>query len=130
MAERMNRTLIEMTRCMLSDARMSKVYWCEALMTAANTRNLLPSASSPKSSPFELVFRRKPRVDVLRVFGSLCYAHIAKTKRSKLADSGVRCRLLGYFKEHKAYRLLDASTGAIVTSRSVTFAENAEIMPM
>ena len=99
-------------------------------MTAANTRNLLPSASSPKSSPFELVFRRKPRVDVLRVFGSLYYAHIAKTKRSKLADSGVRCRLLGYSKEHKAFRLLDASTGAIVTSRSVTFAENRTMKPL
>ena len=58
------------------------------------------------------------------------YAHIAKTKRSKLADSGVRCRLLGYSKEHKAYRLLEASTGAIVTSRSVTFAENKTMKPL
>ena len=92
MAERMNRTLIEMTRCMLSDARMSKVYWCEALMTAANTRNLLPSASSPKSSPFELVFRRKPRIDELRVFGSLCTRTLPKqseaSSRIQVFDAG------------------------------------------
>ena len=62
MAERMNRTLIEMTRCMLKDARLGKVYWCEAMTTAADICNVLPSASSPKASPFELVFRRKPRV--------------------------------------------------------------------
>ena len=102
MEERMNRTLIEMTRCMLS-ARMGKVYWCEAMTTAVDIRNLLPSASSPKAHPYELVFRRKPRVEVLRVFGNMCYAHIAKTKRSNLVDSGVRCQLLGYSKEHKAY---------------------------
>ena len=82
---------------------MGKVYWCEAMTTAADIRNLLPSTSSTKASPFELAFRRKPRVEVLRVFGSLCYAHISKTKRSKLADSGVRCQLLGYSKEDKAY---------------------------
>ena len=64
------------------------------------------------------------------MFGSLCYAHIDKTKRSKLEDSGVRCQLLGYSKEHKAYRLLDANTGAIVISRSVIFAENAESLPV
>ena len=88
---------------MLRDARMGKVYWCEAMTTAADIRNLLPSTSSTKASPFELVFRRKPPAEVLRVFGNLCYAHITKKKRSKLADSGVRCQLLGYSKEDKAY---------------------------
>ena len=127
MAERLNRTLIEMTRCMLSDAKMDKVYWCEAMMTAGDIRNVLPSASSPKASPFELVFKRKPRIELMRVFGSVCYAHIARAKRSKLDDSGVRCLLLGYSKQHKAYRLLNAGTGAIVISRSVTFTDNTAV---
>nr|CCA21916.1 PREDICTED: copia proteinlike putative [Albugo laibachii Nc14] len=125
----MNRTLVEMTRCMLSESKMSKVYWCEAMMTALDIRNMSPSASSPEASPFEIVFKRKPRIELMRVFGSLCYAHVAKVKRSKLDDSGVRCLLLGYSKQHKAYRLLNASTGAIVISRSVTFAESATTFP-
>ncbi|CAI5712611.1 unnamed protein product [Peronospora destructor] len=118
-----------MNRCMLSEAKMNKVYWCEAMMTAVDIRNVLPSASSTNASPFELVFKRKPRINLMRVFGSLCYAHIAKAKRSKLDDSGVRCLLLGYAKQHKAYRLLDASTGEIVISRSVTFDEDAAVQP-
>ena len=125
MAERMNRTLVEMTRCMLSEAKMSRIYWCEAMMTAVDIRNILPSASNPSSSPFQLIFKRKPRIEHMRVFGSRCYAHVAKTTRGKLDDSGSRCRFLGYAKQHKAYRLLNVKTGGIVISRSVIFDEQA-----
>ena len=36
----------------------------------------------------------------------------------------MKCLFLGYAKEHKAYRLLDANDGSIKISRSVTFAEH------
>ena len=65
MAERLNCTLVEMTRCMLSESKMDKTYWCEAMMTAVDIRNVLPSASSSISSPFEMVFKRKLRIDLL-----------------------------------------------------------------
>lgn len=39
MAERFKCTLVEMTRCMLSEAKLDKVYWCEAMMTAVDIRN-------------------------------------------------------------------------------------------
>uniref|UniRef100_H3H7A4 Integrase catalytic domain-containing protein n=1 Tax=Phytophthora ramorum TaxID=164328 RepID=H3H7A4_PHYRM len=109
MAERMNRTLVEMTRCMLEESGMDKSYWCEAIMTAADIRNL--------------VFKRAPRLEHMRVFGTECYAHVTKPKRTKLDNSGIKCVFLGYAKQHKAYRLLDPSDGSIVISRSVTFAE-------
>lgn len=80
MVERLNRTLVEMTRCMLSDAKMDKMYWCEAMLTAVDIRNVLPNASSLEASPFAIVFKRRPHVDSMRVFGSLCYAHIVGVK--------------------------------------------------
>ena len=46
MAERMNRTLVEMTRCMLKDSSLDKSYWCEALMTSADIRNVLLSSAN------------------------------------------------------------------------------------
>ena len=82
-----------------------------------------------RQTPFETVFHRKPSIIVMRVFGSLCYAHIAKAKRSKLDDSGLRCRFLGYAKQSKAYRLPYVTTGEIVISRSVTFVEHAAVLP-
>uniref|UniRef100_A0AAV1UZ15 Integrase catalytic domain-containing protein n=1 Tax=Peronospora matthiolae TaxID=2874970 RepID=A0AAV1UZ15_9STRA len=125
MAERLNRTLGEMTRCMLSESKMDKTFWCEAMLTAVDILNVLPRASSPNLSPFEMAFKRKPRMDIMRVFGSLCYAHIPKQNRNKLYLSGVRCIILGYAKQHKAYRLLNTATGKVFVSRSVTFVETA-----
>nr|CCA27078.1 PREDICTED: similar to Copia protein (Gagintpol protein) putative [Albugo laibachii Nc14] len=52
MAERINRTLIEMSRCMLKDSSLSKSYWCEAMMTAVDIRNVLPDSSDLNSCPF------------------------------------------------------------------------------
>ncbi|KAG6617006.1 Retrovirus-related Pol polyprotein from transposon TNT 1-94 [Phytophthora cinnamomi] len=123
MAERMNRTLVEMTRCMLKESGIDKSYWCEAMMTAADIRNVLPNTSNPHSSPFQLVYKREPRLEHMRVFGTECYAHVTKQKRKKLDDSGIKCVFLGYAKQHKAYRLVDPTNGSIVISRSVTFAE-------
>ena len=42
LAERFNRTLVEMVRCMLKDSSMDKKYWAEAVKTAAYVRNRLP----------------------------------------------------------------------------------------
>uniref|UniRef100_A0AAV1UD79 Retroviral polymerase SH3-like domain-containing protein n=1 Tax=Peronospora matthiolae TaxID=2874970 RepID=A0AAV1UD79_9STRA len=94
-------------------------------MTAADIRNILPNASNKNSSPHEMVFKKVPRVDHMRVFGAQCYAHVAKEKRKKLNDSGVRCFFLGCAKDQKAYRLLSADDGSIVISRSVTFSEHS-----
>ena len=121
MAERMNRTLVEMTRCMLKDSGLHKSYWCEAMMTAAYIRNVLSNSSNKSSSPFKRVFKKEPPLDHMRVFGEQCYAHVPKVKRNKLDDTGVKCYFLGYEKNHKAYRLLNSVDGSIVISRSVTF---------
>ena len=94
MAKRMNRTLVEMKRCMLSEAHMNKTYQCEAMLTTVDIGNVLPSASSPNSSPFDMVFKHKPRLGLLWVFGSLCYAHIDKTNLNKLDEPGLRCQFL------------------------------------
>ena len=90
-------------------------------MTAAEIRNVLSNSSNERSSPFEIVFKKEPRLDHMRVFGEQCYAHVPKEKRKKLDDTGVKCYFLGYEKIYKAYRLLNADDGSIVISRSVTF---------
>ena len=124
MAERMNRTLVEMTRCMLKDSELNKTYWCEAMMTAADIRNVLSNSSNKNSSPYEMVFKEKPVFNHMRVFGEPCYAHVPREKRKKLDDTGVKCYFLGYEKNPKAYRLLNANDGSIVISRSVTFSKH------
>ena len=48
-AERKNRTLIEMARCMLIDAGMDKKYWGEAVNTVNYLQNLLPTRCRDKT---------------------------------------------------------------------------------
>jgi len=44
-AERMNRTLLEKACCMLSQTKMSKVFWVEAVHTASHIVNRSPAST-------------------------------------------------------------------------------------
>ncbi|PAM64485.1 hypothetical protein CEJ63_19730, partial [Acinetobacter baumannii] len=44
-AERMNRTLLEKVRCMLSNAGLGKEFWAEAVTYACHLINRLPSTA-------------------------------------------------------------------------------------
>lgn len=54
-AERKNRTLMDMTRCLLLDAKLEKKFWGEAIATANYLLNRLPSKAVSKT-PYELAF--------------------------------------------------------------------------
>lgn len=64
-AERKNRTLIEMARCMLFDANMEFSFWGEAVMMANFLQNRLPWKNVDKT-PFEHWYGRKPIYTNLR----------------------------------------------------------------
>ena len=42
LAERMNKTLMERVRCLLSYAKLPKTFWGEAILTVAHVLNLSP----------------------------------------------------------------------------------------
>ena len=77
-AEWMNRTLVEVIRSILSDAKLPKMFWAEALSTAVYLRNLNPTTAVQGKIPFEAWTKEKPDVGHLKAFGCLCYAHVAK----------------------------------------------------
>lgn len=120
LAERKNRSLIEMTRCMLADANLNKKYWGEAVLTANCLQNRLPSRSIAKT-PYELWYSQKPDVKHLQIFGTIAYAHIPKIQRRKLDDKGKKLVFVGYSGVSKAYRLLDMQTDKIIETRDVIF---------
>ena len=78
-AERFNRTLVEMGRCLLIQAKLPKKYWVRALDTATHIRNLTVSVNSSEGkSLFELFTGKTARRNHLRVFG--CTAYVKKRK--------------------------------------------------
>ena len=63
-AERLNRTLVEMVRSMLASSILPPRFWAEALNTATYLRNRCPSRAVEGKTPFELLAGAKPRWDI------------------------------------------------------------------
>ena len=66
-AERRNRTLMDMVRSMLSNSSLPKSLWMHALKTAVYLLNRVSSKAVPKT-PFELWKGRKPSLRNLQRF--------------------------------------------------------------
>ena len=122
-AERMNQTLLEKVRCMLSNAGLGKQLWAEAVMYASHLINRLPSAALNGKTLLE-VWSRKPTndYDTLRVFGSTAYYYV---KESKLDPRAKKALFMGVTSGVKGYRLWCLSSKKIISSRDVTFDESA-----
>ena len=76
-AERKNRSVVEVAREMREEKSMPKFYWAEAVRTVVYIHNWI----GEKVSAHELYFGRKPNLRHLRVFGSIVYVHVLKEKR-------------------------------------------------
>ena len=122
-AERMNRTLLEKVRCMLSNAGLGKQFWAEAVMYASHLINRLPSSGLNGKTPLE-VWSAKPinDYDTLHVFGSTTYYHV---NESKLDPRAKKALFMGVTLGVKGYRLWCLSSKKIISSRDVTFDESA-----
>ncbi|GJY41386.1 retrovirus-related pol polyprotein from transposon TNT 1-94 [Tanacetum coccineum] len=123
LAERKNRTLVEIVNCMLNQSGLPTNLWGEALLAVCHIHNRITSHVIP-TSPYELWKGRKPKLDYVRVWGCVAYYRTPDPKRSKLGARGIRSVFVGYVKNSKAYRLLDESSGVIIESRDVDFFED------
>lgn len=123
-AERLNRTLVEMVRTMLIESNLDQRFWGETLSTAVYLRNRSPTKAVIGMTPFEALHGKKPNVKHLRAFGCASYPLIMKDERKKLDPVAKRCVLVGYGTEVKGYRLYDPSRcGKVFYSRDVKFNE-------
>ena len=123
-AERMIRTLQERMRAMLVQRSVSKELWPYAIMAAAHTLNLTPSANANKI-PYEEFYGKTAHglAERLRVFGSLAWIHIppGKGKHGPRAIPGI---MIGYDSEHKGWKFYTPGhSPSIRWSNSATFHE-------
>ncbi|KAG3199368.1 hypothetical protein PC129_g24129 [Phytophthora cactorum] len=124
-AERAIRTIVTIGRSMLHHAKLDKCFWAEAAMTAIYVKNRLPSPKIEHKTPFEIVYKSKPSVKHMRVFGCRTYILTPKEKRLKWDPKARAGIFLGYEEVSKAYRLYDIEAGQVVISRDVNFDESA-----
>lgn len=117
-AKRMNRTLIEKTRALLTDAEIDKSFWKEAVRTAAYLTNRSPT-SAVQGTPYKNWTSNRPDLSRLQIFDCTAYTKLL-TPLKKLDD---RCRkyvFVGY--APNGYQLYDKER-KIIISRDVIFAK-------
>lgn len=122
-AERKNRTVMNMVRSMLSTRKVPKVFWAEAVNWTFYILNRCPTLAVKNITPQEAWNGVKPSVEHFRVWGSLAHVHVSDQKRGKLDDKSIICVLLGFSEESKAYRLYNPKTEKVIVSRDVVFEE-------
>ena len=97
--------------------------WASAFQTACHVVNRLPPWPGTESSPFELIYHRKPNVSYFRIFGSICYVHVLKQNRTKLDPKAKKCIFVGYDIHRKGWRCMNLETKMVTVSRDVVFDE-------
>ena len=123
-AERMNRTLLNLVRSILHHSGVAKRFWAEALATAVYVRNRVTSRALPsKHTPHHYWHGKPPDLSHMRVFGARCWYVIPRAEVKKLDARAKEAVMMGYSKQSKGYKLWDVAAKKFVVSRDVKFDE-------
>lgn len=72
--ERKHQHILRVTRALLFQAHLPKIFWFYAVNHVIHTINRLPTSFLDNKSPFQILHQCLPDLNLLRVFGSLCFA--------------------------------------------------------
>ena len=127
-AERRNRTLMDMVRSMLSsNPKLPKSLWTEALKTSVYILNRVPTKAVSKT-PFELWKGWKPSLQHVRIWGCPSEVRVYNPQEKKLDPRTISGYFIGYAERSKGYKFYCPSHSTrIVESRNAKFLENALI---
>ncbi|CAI7890039.1 unnamed protein product [Closterium sp. NIES-53] len=125
-AERANRTITETARGLLIEAGLPDYFWPDAVRSACVAKNrALNHVGTDKWVPYVEWIERKPKVDMLRVFGCMCMALVPKHLRhNKLGAKAIWAVHLGMAQNSKGWLLWDPFTKKFLVSRDRKFMEN------
>jgi hypothetical protein len=95
LAERSNRTIWESGYAMWLGSVLPALFWTFAMLYATIIANYLPTNTAKGwISPFQAKYGQVPEVNIFRIFGCICYVHIAAELRdATLTDKAYK----GYF---------------------------------
>uniref|UniRef100_A0A2N9H409 Integrase catalytic domain-containing protein n=1 Tax=Fagus sylvatica TaxID=28930 RepID=A0A2N9H409_FAGSY len=124
-AERKNGPILAIARALMLQMHVPKLFWADAVLTAAYLLNRMPSRILKGKSPFEMFFPGKNPFSVPpRVFGCVSFVHNHSPNRDKLDPRAHKCIFLGYSRTQKGYRCYSPSLRKHFVSADVTFFED------
>ena len=117
-SERMNRTLVEAARSMITHAGLSNAYGAEAVATAVYLCNrMITTALKSGETPYQRWYGKKPNLQHIRVFGCMVYTHVPDNKAQKL-------RFIGYTNTATNYKVWDEKKRRCYIRHDVVFNES------
>jgi transposase InsO family protein len=126
-AERRNRTLMDMVRSMLSYSTLPVNLWMEVLKTAIHILNKVPSKSVP-TTPYERWTGREPSLRYMHIWGCPTEAKVFNPNIGKLDPKTMSCHFIGYTEKSKGYRFYCPNRHTkFVETRHAVFLENEVI---
>lgn len=106
--------MINHSRCLLAEARISKQYWPEVVKTAVGIGNrLITTTVEENKTPYEISYGRKPSIKRLMLYGRVYVKRPNVQPGEKLDKRASKGVLVGY--TDTGYRVL--LNNKIVTSR-------------
>ncbi|CAI7892841.1 unnamed protein product [Closterium sp. NIES-54] len=125
-AERANRTITETACGLLIEAGLPDYFWPDAVRSACVAKNrALTHVGADKWVPYVEWIGRKPKVDMLWVFGCMCMALVPKHLRhNKLGAKVIWAVHLGMAENSKEWLLWDPFTKKFLVRRDCKFMEN------
>ena len=117
-AERRNRTLLDMVRSIMSMSELSISFWAYTLETTVYLLNRVPTKSIP-NTPYELWIGKKPSLNHLKLW--VCPTHVRKSNMVKLGLRSDRCLFVGYLKMSTGFYFYNPSEQKVFVSRMLFF---------
>ena len=104
-AERKNRTLLDMVNSMILSSGVSQNLWGEALLSACFILNRIPFKDK-NETPYEIWKCHKSNLNYFRVWGCLAKLGMLEPKIKKIGPKTVDAIFVGYSLDSNTYRFL------------------------
>lgn len=119
-AERTNRTVFDGVRSLLNDSGLPNSFWGYAAAQKIYVLNRTPMKHPDDgkwTTPYEILFKRKPTYDKIHIFGSEGRGKQWAKNPPKLAERGKICRYLGV-DDSESYIVLWKESNSVSSTRT------------
>lgn len=120
-AERFNRSAMDIGRCLLREAKIHVRYWPEIIKTVSYLKNRTIANTKENKTPYEILIGNKPDVSNLKIYGSKVFVRTPEILREGKWDDKAKIGILvGYM--NNGYRVL--INNKVINARHVKVIEN------
>ena len=115
-----------MARCLLEQSGLEIEYWPYPLNMASGIKNFCFHSDIQKTT-FEAMYKKKPNLEFIKLFGSSALVHVEKICPSKIDRTSQKGIFLESAENSKTYLIgirNDKEVFKVRKSRNVTFNEN------